>query len=137
MRYFLDTNILVFMLENPDEIHQDVVNIISDYSNTLYTSSICISELIYLLQINKVKIKVLKNLNDILMMIQEMGVEILYIQSHHLKTLSNLPLYPKHKDPNDRLIVAQAITDKIPVISSDRDFILYEKQGLEFIYNKR
>jgi len=42
-----------------------------------------------------------------------------------------------HKDPNDHIIIAQSISDKIPVISSDRKFKLYEKQGLKLVFNKR
>jgi len=35
------------------------------------------------------------------------------------------------------MIIAQAISDKMPVISSDRKFKLYEKQGLQLVFNKR
>ena len=40
-----------------------------------------------------------------------------------------------HNDPSDRLIIAQAIIEKIPIISSDKKFPEYRKQGLEFIPN--
>ena len=39
--------------------------------------------------------------------------------------------------PNDRLIIAQAISDKIALVSSDRKFYMYEKYGLEFVFNRR
>jgi PIN domain nuclease of toxin-antitoxin system len=42
-----------------------------------------------------------------------------------------------HKDPNDHMIIAQAISDKIPLISSDNKFKPYEKQGLQLVFNKR
>ena len=42
-----------------------------------------------------------------------------------------------HRDPFDRLIIAQAISDKATLISSDLKFQWYEKYGLTFIQNKR
>jgi len=38
---------------------------------------------------------------------------------------------------NDHLIISQAISDKIPVISSDYKFKEYIEQGLDFVFNKR
>jgi PIN domain nuclease of toxin-antitoxin system len=43
----------------------------------------------------------------------------------------------KHNDPNDHAIIAQAIADKIPVISSDHKFKSYISQGLKLVFNKR
>jgi len=65
------------------------------------------------------------------------GIEIVPVTEKHLQQLAALPIYDEHHDPNDRLIVAQAIADKIPVVSSDRKFRLYESAGLDFIYNRR
>jgi len=48
-----------------------------------------------------------------------------------------LPLLPDHKDPTDRIAIAQAITEKIPLISSDRKFHDYRRYGLDFVFNKR
>ena len=42
-----------------------------------------------------------------------------------------------HRDPNDRLIIAQGISDNIPLISSDLKLSRYEKYGLDFILNER
>jgi predicted nucleic acid-binding protein len=43
MRYYIDTNMLIFtLLSYADEIHRDVFEIIDDYSNTFYVSSIVV-----------------------------------------------------------------------------------------------
>jgi PIN domain nuclease of toxin-antitoxin system len=52
-------------------------------------------------------------------------------------TLASLNRVENHNDPNDRLIIAQAITEKLPLISSDRKFEHYRKQNLQFIYNRK
>ncbi|MDR1882665.1 MAG: hypothetical protein LBR26_07770 [Prevotella sp.] len=55
MRYYLDTNILVFLLSNPKEdISREVDDMISDYSNMLYTSSVAVNELILLYKSRKI-----------------------------------------------------------------------------------
>jgi PIN domain nuclease of toxin-antitoxin system len=53
-RYYLDTNILVFLLEKRnDEISKEVGKVIMDYGNLLYTSTVYVHELIHLFQIGK------------------------------------------------------------------------------------
>ena len=42
-----------------------------------------------------------------------------------------------HKDPSDHVIISQAITLGIPLISSDTRFPFYRKQGLQLIFNKK
>ena len=50
-------------------------------------------------------------------------VQILQINVDHLNILSSLPQH--HKDPFDRLIIAQAITENIAIISVDQQFKPY------------
>ena len=52
-------------------------------------------------------------------------------------TYAGLETVTDHKDPNDHMIIAQSISDKIPVISSDKKFKLYENHGLQLVFNKR
>jgi len=51
------------------------------------------------------------------------GFELLPIEIAHLATVAALPFH--HRDPFDRLLIAQAMTEKIPVVSSDSAFDAY------------
>ena len=51
------------------------------------------------------------------------GIDLLNIKVDHLSMLTTLPFH--HRDPFDRLIVAQAIVEKLPVISLDGAFDAY------------
>ena len=133
MRLSLDTNILVFFLYDQDELCSDVKEILFDYSNTLFTSSICVHELIHLCQIGKIG----KDSNQILALMNDIGIKIEPVTQKHLSALTSLPLMGDHRDPNDRMIIAQAIVDRITLVSSDRKFSRYEKFGLNFIFNER
>ena len=137
MRYYLDTNILIFFFVYPDEINKEVLDIIDDYENQLYVSSVCVQEMIHLLQSGKLKSKKIKQTEDVLYLIDQSGIKISPITEKHLKEYTKLPLYEGHNDPNDRVIIAQAISDEMPLISSDDKFRLYKKNKLNFIKNKR
>ncbi|MGM9746033.1 MAG: PIN domain-containing protein [Paludibacteraceae bacterium] len=77
------------------------------------------------------------DIRSVIQKIEDFNITIKPIQKQHLQTLTELPLYTNHTDPNDRLIIAQAISDKLPLISSDLKFALYTKNKLDFIKNKR
>lgn len=66
-------------------------------------------------------------------------IEILPLEEEYMKTYSELRINitENHKDPSDHVIIAQAITLGIPLISSDGKFEFYKSQGLDFLYNKR
>lgn len=136
----MDTNILIFFLLDKDEISNEVRYIISDYENILQTSTVCVEEFIHLCQIGKLEEgKRKKGLQamDILHRIEDAGIQIVPVNKHHLSTYAELSLPNDHHDPNDRLIIAQAIADKTILISSDRKFSQYAQQGLKFLFNKR
>lgn len=52
--------------------------------------------------------------------IADNGFEILPIEPQHTVVLTNLPFH--HRDPFDRLIIAQAIAERISIVSEDADF---------------
>lgn len=64
-------------------------------------------------------------------------IEILPVGAEQMETYSKLELnhQEKHYDPSDHVIISHSITNCIPLISSDRKFQFYRKQGLELIYN--
>ena len=55
MRLYLDTNIIVYFLFNRGELATDVSEMLFDYSNALFASSVCVHEMIHLSQIGKVQ----------------------------------------------------------------------------------
>lgn len=141
MRYYLDTNILVFLITGQDdEIQPGVKETIFDYANRMLASSVCVHELIYLYQIDKLPFRRKTNApssSEVLSWLDDMGIEVVAVDKRHLQRFSELPVQPDHRDPNDRLIIAQAISDRIPLVSSDRKFEWYRRHGLDFVFNER
>jgi PIN domain nuclease of toxin-antitoxin system len=77
------------------------------------------------LQLGKLKLK-----SSIASMIESQqranDMHILSVELRHVLALSDLPLH--HKDPFDRLLVAQAITEDALLVSADGALSLYEVQ---------
>ncbi len=140
MRAYLDTNILAFLLLDDSQMSTDVQEILADYDNILMTSVVCVDELIHLCQIGKIPISKkspIHSPSEITTWIEENGILIVEVKRKHLDEVASLHLYDDHRDPNDRMIIAQAISDKIPLVSSDHKFGRYVKFGLDFIFNER
>ncbi len=141
MRLYLDTNILYFLIQERGEISNDVRRLFEDYSNTLYTSTIYVQELIHLCQTEKIRIgkksDVIQQPKDVFRLLEECDIHLVSVTNKHLQEYANLPLWKEHTAPNDRLIIAQAMNDKVCLVSSDHKFKHYEKYGLDFLFNKR
>lgn len=67
--------------------------------------------------------------------IDDMGIKILPLREEVAYTYSQLQLNEaaNHYDPSDHIIISQAITEKIPIVSSDLKFPCYREQGLDLI----
>jgi len=137
MRYLLDTNILVFHAQNGENLDKDVASILDDYENLIYISSEVIKETMHLIRYGKIDVKQWKKPNDIWKSIEEWEFNIEYVKKEHIQTLGNLVMAKDHKDPTDHIIIAQAITNKMPIISSDWQFRNYKDQGLNLVFNNK
>ena len=135
-RYLLDTNIVLFLLSNQNELEKVVWDLIDDYSNRFYVSTASVQEIIHLYKKNRIKTG-WKRAEDILPSIESANIEILPVKKEHLMVFASLSVPANHNDPNDQVIISQAIAGKYTLISSDRKFESYTKQRLEFIFNCR
>lgn len=56
--------------------------------------------------------------------VQQLGFELLPIESQHVWRVRSLPHH--HGDPFDRLLIAQAVLERLPVVTADRAFEDYD-----------
>lgn len=68
---------------------------------------------------------------------EQFYLNILHSSESHLQQYLRLEIAPNHSDQIDHFIVSQAIADKMPLISSDRQFQNYVPQKLNFVFNRR
>ena len=138
-RYILDTNIVVFLVSGEvDNLSKDTEGILGDLNNQLNISSVAVVELLQLYRIGKVKTKKYKTANAIVQAIEkDFYINIIPFAKEHTVTFSLLDTAKGHNDPFDHSIISHAITEKLTLISSDRQFENYTKQKLKFVFNKR
>ena len=138
MRCLLDTCLFLDWVTD-GYISPDIQSILGDYDNTLYLSSESIRECINLVQQRKISLQV-SDIADIFDLIEnKLGITIKYVTKEHLQKMLTIPNVEDHTDPSDRLIIAQAISESLTLISSDQQFPKYKKLriGLDLIENKR
>ena len=128
MKVILDTQILLWFLDNSELLNIDIKNIISDENNVIFLSIVSFWEIVIKLSIDKLKLDV--PIERLFEEADRLNIKIVNIQKIHLLTLKNLPYY--HKDPFDRLIISQAIAENIKIISAD---VLFEKYNVDLIKN--
>ena len=138
-RFLIDTCIFTHMTVEPYRLSKDVEEILYDYNNTICMSVESQRELIVSFNNGELVSKFWKTAKEMIDSISEkFFIKVLPIQEDCMKTYSTLQLNKaqKHKDPSDHVIISQAITMGIPLISSDGKFEFYKDQGLVFIHNK-
>lgn len=140
MRYLIDTNIFVYIVLEPDSLSKDVMSILEDSNTLLYISAESVRELIVGFRNKRLGSKRWKSAEEMVKSIEEdYFVTILPLKKEHMETYSRLRINEAqgHKDPSDHVIIAHAITEHLPLISSDTRFPFYKKQGLDLIFNKK
>ena len=135
-RLMLDTCIVVEMLLDFDGIDRSVLALLEDTNCTLYASFETLRELVVLFNNNRLHAKQWKKAQDVINTVtDDLDIRILPLRKEVADTYANLALNEalNHYDPSDHIIISQAITEKIPLISSDLKFPFYREQGLDLI----
>ena len=140
-RYLLDTNIIVYLItQDHHSVSKDVKSILQNYENSFLISMETVEELIVAYRAKKLLSKIFPTAIQMVESLQrDYGLHIVQVDMEVMRTLANLTIneIEKHYDPSDHIIISQAITMKIPLISSDGKFPFYRKQGLDLVYNDK
>lgn len=128
MNYLLDTHTFFWTLDNPKKLSARVLGIIEDPSATLLVSIASPWELA--IKTNKGRIDARRILDQMEKVIGSGGYQLLDARLSHVIAAGFLPLH--HKDPFDRLLAAQALELRVPIVSCDSTFDAY---GVRRIWN--
>jgi PIN domain nuclease of toxin-antitoxin system len=126
MRYLLDTHTLLWWVTTPEALPQSLRNCLDDPSNALLLSVAVPWELA--IKTNTGKLDAHQILRDIESGQLKLELEVLRAEISHVIRAGLLPLH--HRDPFDRLLTAQALELRIPIVSRDRVFDLYGVQRI-------
>jgi PIN domain nuclease of toxin-antitoxin system len=103
----------------PEKISADKLKEIELLSNTIYISSITVAEIMIKSSLGKIKIDF-----DPVQMIESCGFEMLDFSVADAVQLKELPFF--HKDPFDRMLIAQSLENNYFIMSDDGKFKFYD-----------
>ena len=115
MKLLLDTHTFLWWDSEPEKLSQHALELCQNPENMLILSVASIWEMQIKIQLGKLKIKM--PLSELIRQQQENGIGILPVEASHIFAVENLPNH--HKDPFDRLLVAQAIVEDAVLVSAD------------------
>ncbi len=119
MNIIIDTHIFLWLASDVKKVDKRYMKYIEDTNNSIFLSSLSIAEIMIKKSIGNLDFNA-----DILMIVDEMGIEVLDFDANSALLLGSLPFH--HRDPFDRMIISQAITKKYKIISVDKKFKLYD-----------
>ena len=126
MKYLLDTCALIDMLFTPERLSTRAWAALEG-GNSLAVSIASFWEIMIKQQIGKLGIKE-TSVQDLKTACTALDIEVLQTEIKHIDLIRSLPRYKDHGDPFDRLIICQALSEKLPLITSDGKMSRYGVQ---------
>src|SRR6185312_3921152 len=117
MQVLIDTVVFIWALVSPERVSKRATALLNKSDTVRLLSAVSVSEL------------AIKQ-EQVSAGVSDLRLRILPYTAQHAYELFELPLH--HFDPFDRQIIAQAISEDIPVVTSDEKFSLYK--GLKVIW---
>ena len=122
MKYLLDTHTFLWWDSEPAKLSSQVLTLCQDRANMVLLSVASVWEMQIKLQLGKLKLN-LPLAELIESQRQTNNIEMLPVTLAHVLALQDLPSH--HKDPFDRLLIAQANVEEAVLLSSDSVFAEY------------
>lgn len=121
--FLLDTNILLYSLISPEKLTPEIQAQLTNSENTVYFSAASIWEIAIKSSLNKVDFDFLPQ--DIHTLALQTGFTELPIQSNHAFEIAKMAWH--HRDPYDRLLIAQALAMPAFLLTSDAQLKRYSE----------
>ena len=131
MKYLIDTHIFLWSLFSPEKISMYVAKIIKESDNRIFVSTITFWEIALKFSLNKLELEGITP-DALPEFANQMRFELLGLSAEDAAAFHHLPR-TTHKDPFDRMLIWQAIREKMVLISKDRKIVAYEDFGLRIL----
>jgi PIN domain nuclease of toxin-antitoxin system len=130
--YLLDTHYVLWSLFEPDKIGKPVRQILENTHDSKLISGVNLWEISLKYSLGKLEFGD-TNPAEIFETLLEAGFEVAELQNRLLATYYQLPKKDNHKDPFDRLLIWQAISNGYTLITQDKKIEQYRADGLQFV----
>ena len=120
-QYLLDTHALIWFLEGDSQLSETAKNIILDTNNQLSISLASLWEMAIKMSIGKLSLT--QSIEQIVQRLPLEFINILPIEVQHVLAIQNLHFH--HKDPFDRILIAQSLVEDFTIVSIETIFDQY------------
>jgi PIN domain nuclease of toxin-antitoxin system len=121
LNIIIDTHIYLWALADPQKLSETRCTVLEDLSNTIYVSAVTIAELMIKTSVGKLQIDF-----DPVEMAKQSGFALLDFNADAALLLKDLPFH--HRDPFDRMLVAQSIAFRYSLMTDDPKIRQYDCQ---------
>jgi PIN domain nuclease of toxin-antitoxin system len=121
MQLLLDTHTFIWFISGDQALPQKALDAIKNTENKCYISIASIWEIAIKFSLKKLELK--SDFDNIIDFLASNDIEVLQLTFQHLQKIINLEFH--HRDPFDRLIIAQAIVENLTIITKDENFSRY------------
>ncbi|MCC6358874.1 MAG: type II toxin-antitoxin system VapC family toxin [Phycisphaerales bacterium] len=123
MKLLLDTQSFIYFVDRPDELPTLARAAIEDSDNLLFLSLVSLWEMQIKVSLGKLRLE--KSVADLVRNeLDRAAIQLLSISIEHIDVLSCLPSH--HRDPFDRMLVAQAKHEGLTLVSGDQAIANYD-----------
>lgn len=122
MNLLVDTHVLIWFITDSEKLPSRTKQIIESNTNNCFVSIATFWEIAIKNSIGRLELNT--ELEKIFQIIEDTGFEILPITTKQILQNASLEFY--HQDPFDRIIIAQAITEKLSIVTKDSQFDAYK-----------
>lgn len=122
MSVLVDTHALLWYASNDRKLSQNAKEMLESPFDR-YLSIVSLWEISIKLNIGKLPSEV--SFDEILSRVAVLQLRILPVTVEHTRVYLDLPRFTEHRDPFDRMLVAQSIADQLTILSADSKFDLY------------
>ena len=127
MNLLLDTNAFFWFSEDNKKLSSKAKSFIENSENICFISIASIWEMAIKTSLNKLKVKI--GFKNLLEEIKKNDFDLLNISFEHTLKITDLEFH--HRDPFDRIIIAQSLVEHFSIISSDK---IFDKYNIERIW---
>ncbi len=121
MTYLIDTHILIWRISSNPLLPSKYIQEIDNPLNTIIVSKASLWEIAIKVSLQKLEMGI--SFSELENYLEKKNIAILDFDHRVLNQLIGLPHH--HRDPFDRLIICQAITNNLTIVTDDKKFNLY------------
>jgi PIN domain nuclease of toxin-antitoxin system len=123
MRFLLDTHTWLWAVSAPERLRHEGAKLIEDAANTVVFSAVSALEIAIKVSLGKLKLPVPAS-DFVSSRVDALGMAVLPVYVTHALRVASLPQH--HKDPFDRLLVAQCQIERLPLMTADTALTAYD-----------